>query len=88
MVHSKSSLLLFECFFFFLIDVGYCDGVKLTGLPISLCRFSPEHVLVHLNFLIVVLKVAVCHYVVVSLLRHQDSFASGPLYSLNWVRLL
>jgi hypothetical protein len=41
-----------------------------------------------LNFLIVVLKVAVCHYVVVSLLRHQDSFASGPLYSLNWVRLL
>jgi len=77
------SLLLQERFFFFMVDIGYSDRVELASLPVGLGCLSPEHVFVDLDFLLVVLEVAVSDHVVVSLTCLQNSLASSPLHRVH-----
>lgn len=71
-------LLLNELLFDLGVDVGDGDWVVLASLPVSLGCLGAVNLVIDFHLLIVVLKVTVCHHVVVSLRSYFLCFASGP----------
>ena len=77
----------FELLFFLLVDVGDGDGVILTGLPEGFSCLGTMDLVVHLHLLIVVLKITVCHHIVVSLQWVLNSLSTDSLLH-SWLRAL
>ena len=64
---------------FVLVDKGARHGVKVAGLPEHFGGLCPHDIVVELHFVIVVLQIAVCDHIVVSLGWLFDGFASDPI---------
>ena len=73
-VSNKFLLLVF-------IDKGTHDRVEIALLPVHLSGFSPENFIIERGLLVMVLKVAIGHYIVVSLCWHLHCFTANAIFS-------
>lgn len=64
---SLGCLLINEFFLSFLIDICHCNRIIFASFPESLSSLGPENIVIDLHLLIMVLKVAICHHIIVSL---------------------